>query len=97
MRKAQGSLQWTRWQRVSSTGAAKTPDAIGRDRRRLHRQAMRAEGGSICGTAAGCALPLGLTTAQSASGGERGIRCAAPVSRRHGLLRRRGITRVLLQ
>ena len=62
MREAQGSLQWTRGPLVSSTGLAQTPAAIGRIHGHLHGHVMQVQGGSICGTPAGCALPLGLTT-----------------------------------
>jgi hypothetical protein len=96
MRKAQGSLQWTRGARVVSTGTAKTPDAIARDRRRLHGQVTGAQGGSVCGMPVGGVLCLGLTAARLASGGEPGNRRAGREARRRALRQCRGDIRVHL-
>lgn len=97
MREAQGSPQWTLGPRASSTGLAKTPAAIGRIQGHLHGQVTPVQGGSICGTPAGRALPLGLTTARLASGGEPGIRYAGLGPGLQALRHRGGVTRLLLR
>jgi hypothetical protein len=83
--------------RAASTGAAKTPDAIARDRRRLDGHVMWVQGGSVCAMPAGDVLRLGLTAARLASGGEPGIRRAGRDARLRALPQRRGDTRVQLR
>ena len=96
MREAQGSLEWTRRASASSTGLAQTPAAIGRIHGYLHGQVMQGQGGSVCGTPAGRAPPLGLTTVRLASGGEPGIRCAGSEPDPQALRQRRGVTQLPL-